>query len=497
MDFDGKLFTASSIKDHQRLWQATNGLYFHTALSQNAANVLADLAVNRLLQQVLQNGGDYADIYYENSLTTQVIAEQGRIERVYGGLDRGLGIRVMAGGQTAYGYTTELDAATLEALAQTVAAAVKGKRFEEDIRLHDVAPSVAFQVAEPPARTEIPAKVDFVKRADRVAWGHDKRVQQVKVVYGDLTKEVQIATSNGEMINDERIYALLYVQVVAASGDKMQTGYHPVGGLAGLELLTENPPEQVAEVAAAQAIQMLQARKAPAGTMPVVISAEAGGTMIHEAVGHGLEADLACERLSVYHDKIGERIGSEVVTVIDDASLPGRRGSFRFDDEGVPAQRSVLVENGVLKSYLLDRRYAMQTGSSSTGNGRRESFRHRPICRMSNIFIAPGREDPAAIIRSVDKGLYVRKMGGGQVNTVNGEFVFEIPESYLIENGQLGEAVRGAVLTGNGPDVLNSIDKVGNDQGWAIGTCGKENQGVPVADAQPTIRIPALTVSGA
>jgi TldD protein len=228
----------------------------------------------------------------------------------------------------------------------------------------------------------------------------------------------------------------------------------------------------------------------------VVLSSEAGGTMIHEAVGHGLEADLALEGLSVYSNRIGETVASERITVIDDATIPQRRGSYGYDDEGFRAQKTLLIEKGVLKGYLCDRLYAMRFGGKSTGNGRRQSYKHPPIVRMSNTLIAPDKDDPDAILRDTPKGVLVKKMGGGQVNTVNGDFVFEVSEGYMIRNGQVGDPIRGATLTGNGPKVLESIDRVGNDLGFAIGTCGKDAQGVPVADAQPTLRIPEIVVGG-
>ena len=231
--------------------------------------------------------------------------------------------------------------------------------------------------------------------------------------------------------------------------------------------------------------------------MSVVLSSEAGGTMIHEAIGHGLEADLAQTGLSVFSRRIGETVASPLVTVVDDATLLNQRGSYAFDDEGVRAQRTILVEKGVLQGYLYDYVTAMKDHTASTGNGRRESYQSRPLPRMSNTFIAPGQMNPADILHATTEGLFVKKMGGGQVNTVNGDFVFEVTEGYLIEGGECGEPVRGATLTGNGPKILMAIDMVGNDIGFGIGTCGKEGQGVPVADAQPTLRIPEMIVGGA
>ena len=241
---------------------------------------------------------------------------------------------------------------------------------------------------------------------------------------------------------------------------------------------------------------LLKARPAPAGRMTVVLAAEAGGTMIHECVGHGLEADLAEQGLSVYSGKMGTQVASPIITVRDDATIPNKRGSFVFDDEGTPAENTILIDRGILKSYMHDRLTALRSDSRPTGNGRRMSYRFRPIVRMTTTLLAPGQDDPEAIIRSVDRGLLVTRMGGGQVNTVNGDFMFEVQEGYLIENGRRGEPVRGATLTGNGPEILRTIDKVGSDLGYAIGTCGKDGQNVPVSDALPTIRIPEMTVGG-
>jgi TldD protein len=230
--------------------------------------------------------------------------------------------------------------------------------------------------------------------------------------------------------------------------------------------------------------------------MGVVLSSEAGGTMIHEAVGHGLEADLAQQNLSVYSGKLGQTVASPIITVLDDGTISGKRGSSFFDEEATRTERTVLIENGVLKNYMYDRLSAMKDVKQSTGNGRRESYHFRPIPRMSNTMIAPGKTPPDDIVKSLEKGLFVKKMGGGQVNTVNGDFVFEVTEGYLIEKGKVGEPVRGATLTGNGPEVLKSIDMVGTDLGFAIGTCGKDAQGVPISDAQPTLRIPEIVVGG-
>jgi TldD protein len=324
----------------------------------------------------------------------------------------------------------------------------------------------------------------------------DKSIVQVRVRYFDLQRTIGIANSDGVLVSDQATHTMFVVQAIAAKDGELQVGYEPLGGTVGFELFETENPEQSALNAAGKAVLMLHARKAPGGKMPVVISSSAGGTMIHEAIGHGLEADLAGQGLSVYQNKLGEQIASSLVSVADDKTLPGKRGSYRVDDEGTPAERTLLVENGLLKSFMYNRLEALRAGKSSTANGRRESFRFRPIVRMSNTMILPGKSAPGDIIKSVKAGLFVKKMGGGQVDTVSGDFVFEVSEGYLIEGGEVGEPVRGATLVGNGPRVLMEIDMVGSDLGFGIGTCGKDNQAVPVADGQPTLRIPEMIVGG-
>jgi TldD protein len=288
----------------------------------------------------------------------------------------------------------------------------------------------------------------------------------------------------------------MVVQVVGESAGRVESAHESDGGFEGLEFFDRVTPEEIGREAARRVSVLLRASPAPAGSMPVVLAAEAGGTMIHEAVGHGLEADLACNGLSVYQGKLGQAVASPLVTVLDDGTMPAKRGSYAHDDEGTPARKNVLIENGVLKSFLVDRLSAMKFDLMATGNGRRESFRHKPIVRMSNTYIAPGKDDPAGILADTARGIFVKAMGGGQVNTVTGDFVFGVTEAYLIRDGKLGEPIRGATLVGNGPKVLSQVDRVGSDLGFSCGTCGKDGQGAPVTDAQPTIRIPELTVGG-
>jgi TldD protein len=452
--------------------------------------------LEKIFRTVLRNGGSFADLYHESSRTNVIVCDDNKIENVISGTDAGVGVRAIANFKTSYAYGNSFSERDVLALAEDLASAVKSGSGGVIAQEYPLRPRVNLEVSLSPDIVETARKVAIVREANAAARGVDSRVRQVKVAYSDKHQKIVMANSEGFLVEEDRTYTLLAVQVVVAEDDLIQTGYEPVGGLIGFELFDDVDPAQVAKTAARRAVQAIEAREAPSGVMPVILSSEAGGTMIHEAVGHGLEADLALEGLSVYSDRIGETVASPLITVIDDATIPQRRGSYGYDDEGVPAQETTLVAKGVLLHYLCDRLSAVRFNRESTGNGRRESYKHHPIVRMSNTFIAPGDDDPDAILRNTPEGVFVKKMGGGQVNTVNGDFVFEVSEGYLIRNGQIGDPIRRATLTGNGPQVLRSIDRVGNDLGFGIGTCGKDGQGMPVADAQPTLRIPEIVVGG-
>lgn len=467
--------------------------------------MIMDLPVQKVLNEALREGGEFSDLFFERTYSVVVVCEEDRIEKMISGQDIGIGLRVLFEGRTFYSFTNRLEEEDLLNLARVVSRAVKEDRGERVINLlhqKGIAPSSRSihsplsPIEKHPQEIPVKVKVAMVNRANEVARKLDPHIRQIRVLYRDVSQSLSIANSEGLWIEGERVGTVFSVQVVASKEDIIQTGYEPIGGTMGLELFDLCPPEKVAEVAAKRSLLALSARKAPMGKMAVVLSSDAGGTMIHEAIGHGLEADLAQQGLSVYSGKIGEQVASPLITVEDDPTLPQKRGAYAFDDEGVVSQKTVLVKNGILKSYLYDRLTAFKDGVLSTGNGRRESYQLKPIPRMSNTLILPGKTKPEEIIHSVEKGLFVKKMGGGQVNTVNGDFVFEVNEGYLIEKGNIGEAVRGAMLIGNGPQVLKEIDMVGDDLGFGIGTCGKDGQGVPVADAQPTLRIPEIVVGG-
>ncbi len=435
--------------------------------------------------------GDYADVFYEEKITTQLNMEENRVQKSSSTFDRGIGVRVIKEEKVFYAYTNDLTKNGIEKVIEQIKS-----EHNNLISLKKIEPKNYFTVKNNPEAFALTDKLKFVKRANDYAWGLGKDIRQVKVLYGDSIQKIKIATSEGYYTEEERIHTIFLVHVVAFQDGVIQTGYEVIGGLKGIEIFEETPPEELAEKAGKRALMMLKARRIKGGRMPVVISSEAGGTIIHEAIGHGLEADLVQEGLSVYAGKIGESVASQLITVVDDPTLPNMRGSYLFDDEGTPSQRTMLVQDGVLVNYLYDKATAMKEGKNSTGNGRRQSYEHYPIPRMSNTFIAPGKHSPEEIIRSVERGFFVKKMGGGQVNTVTGEFVFEVQEGYLIEKGQIGEPVRGALLIGTGQEILKSIDMVGTDLGFSVGTCGKNFQGVPVTDGMPTIRIPEIVVGG-
>ncbi|MEW5914132.1 MAG: TldD/PmbA family protein [Thermodesulfobacteriota bacterium] len=448
-----------------------------------------------ILEAALARGGQMSELFLERSSALMLVMDDRKIEKVIGGVDQGAGLRLIFDLKTAYAYGNQMDEAGLLPLARNLALLSSGAAAAP-APLQAQTPGLRPQMRESPQGAATARKVEMVRAAEAAARDLDPRIRQVRVIYMDRSQQVRIANSLGQEAAEERTQVLMAVHCVAEDQGLVQTGYESAGGLAGLEVLENEDPAQIARQAARRALLALEADPAPGGSMPVVLHAEAGGTMIHEAVGHGLEGDLVFEKMSVYAGQVGQVVASPLITVIDDGTVPGRRGSGGFDDEGTPCQKNVVIEAGVLKGYLQDRLSAWKLGAQPTGNGRRESYRFRPVPRMTNTMIAPGKDDPESIIRSTPQGLLVKKMGGGQVNTINGDFVFEVSEGYLIKDGKVGAPVRGATLTGNGPQVLKDIDRVGSDLGWGLGTCGKDGQGAPIADAQPTLRIPRLVVGG-
>lgn len=431
----------------------------------------------------------FADIFFEEKTVSTLVYENSRVDRVRQGVDCGIGLRIIKDNRTYYGFTSEITQNSVDDLSSSLLEASNTLSGGSEIVLtpHIIGNSSLIEID--PSTHGLKEKIDLLQEADDAARSCGGDITQVRVVLMDEKRRVFQVNTEGSLIDFEKTTVTFVTHVTAARDNVLQTGYESAGGQFGMEFFRTNPVSGISTVAANRALTMLSAKEAPSGRMPVVLSSEAGGTMIHEAVGHGLELDFVVDNMTVYAKSLGQKIASDVISVMDDPTMPARRGSYPFDDEGTASRPNLLIENGVLKGFMSDRLSALKKGVPSSGNGRRESYRHKPIPRMSNTLILPSTMSPEDVLNSTPSGLLVKKMGGGQVNTVNGDFVFEVAEGYLIEAGKQGPAVRGATLVGNGPKVLQNIDMVANDLGFSIGTCGKDGQGAPVSDAQPTLRI--------
>lgn len=453
--------------------------------------------LKEILNTALSAGADFAEIFMEQKESTSISCEDGKIERINTGLDLGMGIRVIAGESTSYVHSNEVSLANglqMARLAGQIARQAKHQQVVQELQLPQSC--VAPVIEQRPEQVDFDDKIALLRIADREARELDDAIKQVSLGYSDVIQHVTIANSLGTCVEDERVRIRFACNSIAQRDGQIQTGFSSVGGTCGFELFQEKSAAQLGRESAQRALTLLGAEPCPTGQMTVVLGSEAGGTMVHEACGHGLEGDLVQKGLSAYAGKLGQQVASEKVTVVDDATLTGKYGSYQYDDEGNPGQKTVLIENGVLVQYMNDYQTAKRTGAALTGNGRRESYRDKPITRMSNTYIAPGKDSVEDIIASTEYGLYVKRMGGGQVNSLNGDYVFDVAEGYLIEQGRITKAVRGATLAGNGPESLRNVEMVGNDLGYAIGTCGKNGQSAPVADAQPTLKLRGLTVGG-
>jgi len=450
-----------------------------------------------VLEAMLSRGGDFAEIFVESNVGTALSYEGQALDEATSGCDCGFGLRLVHEEVTYFATGNDLSEPAMVELGRGLASSlpeILPARSIPPLEEREIRP--VSEVFDEPTAAPMEGKIDLLVRADRSAREQDDRVTQVNARYRDSKRTILIANSEGLYATDRVVYMTLFVSVVARKGELIRTAHKAAAGTCGLELAEERPPEQLGREAAQVACLQLEADPAPAGTFTVVLSSKAGGTMVHEACGHGLEADFIDKGLSIYAGKLDQKVASDLVTVIDDATLSGKRGSFGMDDEGTPSRRNVLIEKGVLRGFMQSRQTAKRLGHALTGNGRRESYRHLPIPRMCNTLIAPGPDDPEAILASVEDGIYVTDMGGGEVDTVSGNFVFHCTEAYRIRDGRIAEPLRDAILTGNGLDILTKIDRVGHDLGFQVGTCGKDGQGVPVADAQPTLRIPEIVVGG-
>jgi TldD protein len=459
---------------------------------------LAPTALSTVLGTAVATRADHADLFFEHRIAQTASLEDGVVKKATRSLRQGVGVRVLAGTRQGYAYSDEVSLDRLQVAART--ARYIAERRSDDAVAVSVAggrPHDLYPVATPPVETPIADLAALLGRLDTVARAYDPHVTSVLASIGIEHRVILVATPDGRLVGDERPLVHLSITCIAERGGVRQQGTHGGGGRFAFAELAARA-EQFAREAARQAVTNLDAVPAPAGSMTVVLGPGWPGILLHEAVGHGLEGDFNRKGTSTFSNRIGTRVASELCTVVDDGTIAARRGSLNVDDEGTPTQRTVLIEDGILRGYLQDKQNAALMGMPLTGNGRRESFAHLPMPRMTNTFMLAGQEAPEDIIRSVDRGLYAVSFGGGSVDITSGKFVFSASEAYEIEGGKIGRPVKGATLIGNGPDVLTRISRVGHDLQLddGIGTCGKDGQSVPVGVGLPTIRIDGITVGG-
>ncbi|HEY0795795.1 MAG TPA: metalloprotease TldD [Acidisarcina sp.] len=460
---------------------------------------LTDRLLERCLGEALSAGGDYADLYFESVASTSLGVDESLVKTASQGVSAGCGIRVVSGERTGYAYTDDLSAERLLHAARTAALIASGPAKQQVAGFRETRTTSLYPIPAADIDTDLAAKLALVMRADAAARAFDSRIVQVRASFMDELRHILVAASDGTYASDTQPLARLNVFVIAKDDLKSARGSSGGGGRVELDFFqTEKTPEHFAREAARQAVLQLGAVAAPAGDMEVVLGPGWPGVLLHEAVGHGLEADFNRKKTSAFAGLIGQKVASSKVTVVDNGTMPNRRGSLNVDDEGSPTQETVLIENGILKGYLSDKLSARLMGMADTGNGRRESYQHIPMPRMTNTYMLNGDDAPEDIIRSVKRGLYAVNFGGGSVDITSGKFVFSASEAYLIEDGKITAPVRDATLIGNGPEALKYVSMVGNDLALdeGIGTCGKDGQSVPVGVGMPTVKLDRMTVGG-
>lgn len=451
--------------------------------------------LNNVIKFALKNGGDFAEVYVENRISRRILMEESKFKSAVFGISQGAGVRVISGNKTGYAYTDELTEEKLNRAAEVASFIAKGSKIIEPI---DIAQSErkSFVTVKLPLENIVDGKrLDVMKRANQAALDYDSKIKMASVSYYDEIRGRMIANSEGILLSDELPLLFFIVQTLGEGNNTRHMSRERLSRHSGFEMFDEVTPEEVATTAAREAVVMLDAKDCPAGKMDIVMQNGWGGVLVHEAVGHPLEADNIAQKIGVFTGKMGQKVASDVFTMVDDGSLPNKRGTTNFDDEGTQMKRNVLIKDGVLVKYMSDILSAKQLSMERTGNGRRESFRYIPIPRMTNTFIDKGKDNPEDILSSTKKGLYVQSLSGGSVNPITGVFNFTCREVYLIENGVKTIPVKGATLIGNCLDVISNVDAVGNDLDFGPGICGK-GQSAEVSAGQPTVRIRGINVGG-
>jgi TldD protein len=456
--------------------------------------------LQRALASVFEHRADYADLYFQYTRSESYALEEGIVKSGSFGIDQGVGVRAISGERTAFSYSDDISNDALLQAARTVRSIARsgaGKTVPAP-ELQTRAQKALYGVDDPVASLPATEKIRLLEQLEQMARAVDPRVKQVMANLASEYDVVLVARSDGLLAADVRPLVRVSLTVIAEENGRREQGFSGGGGRTGLAMFTPDLLQQYAQQAVDMALVNLRARPAPAGVMSVVLGPGWPGILLHEAIGHGLEGDFNRKGSSAFAGRIGQRVAAKGVTVIDDGTIVERRGSLNIDDEGNPTQRTVLIEDGILRGYMQDSMNARLMKTALTGNARRESFAALPMPRMTNTCMLGGDADPEEIVRSVTRGIYARNFGGGQVDITNGKFVFSMAEAYLIENGKLGAPLKGATLIGNGPDALTRVTMIGNDMRMdsGIGTCGKEGQSVPVGVGQPTLRIEGLTIGG-
>jgi TldD protein len=451
--------------------------------------------LDRTIQRALEKGGEFADVYVENRISRRIIMEESKFKSGVFGINQGAGVRVIAGDKTGFAYTDEITEEKLFKAAEVASYVALGTKTVGPVDVQEKKRESFVTIKLPLEDVADEKRLDVMKRADQAALDYDERIKMTMVSYYDEIRGRTIANSEGLLLSDELPLLFFIVQTLGVGNDTRHMGRERLSRHSGFEMFDEVTPEEVALASARESIAMLEAKDAPAGIMDVVIQNGWGGVLVHEAVGHPLEADNIAKKIGAFTGKLGQKVASDVFTMVDDGSLPNKRGTTNFDDEGTQMKRNVLIKNGVLEKYMSDVLSAEQLGMERTGNGRRESFRHIPIPRMTNTFIDRGKDKPEDILASTKKGLYVQSLSGGSVNPVTGMFNFTCREVYLIEDGKKTIPVRGATLIGNCLEIISNTDAVGDDLDFGPGICGK-GQSAEVSAGQPTVRIRGINVGG-
>ncbi len=452
----------------------------------------------RVIERGLARGGDWCDLFFEYRTSAAMVLDDQKIKEVERSIVLGLGVRVLKGDATGYAYTEDLTLEGMLRAAETASSVASGGGAPKGLEVHGVAARDLYPIERLSVDVSAVEKLTLLRRADEAARGYDARVRRVVVSLVETVKDVLVVRSDGRFVSDRQPMLRFNVAAIAESNGRRQTGSAGGGGRFGLDYFETHPPEEHGREAARIAITLFDAVEAPAGQFPLVLGPGDSGVLLHEAVGHGLEADFNRKKTSNYSDRVGERVASEHCTIVDDGTIQASRGSINIDDEGNEPRNNVLIEDGILRGYLHDTLSTGHFGVSASGNGRRQDYRHIPMPRMTNTFLLAGEHDPAEIIASVKFGVFARSFSGGQVNISNGDFVFSVTEGYLIEDGKITAPVRDVNLIGNGPAAMTRVSMVGNDFALSDGrwTCGKDGQSVPVGVGMPTIRIDAITVGG-